>query len=110
MRTSAPLNTEVTVTHQAARADIRRKERYMAHIVNFPPLRDGGGHPVYYKDPIPLTDAAAEVNLPVKPASGRAFVSGMPLKPEYTASGGAEVKVPRPSSFLQRIIFHGKDY
>lgn len=95
IQTNAPLSTEVTVTHQDARPDIGRKERYLVHVVNFSPLRNGGGHPAYYEDPIALTDVNIRLNLPLKARSARALVAGVELPASNLAGGGVEVKVPR---------------
>ena len=65
VQSNAPLSTEITLTHQAARPDSGRKERYLVHIVNFSPLRHTPSHPDYYEDPIALTDVTVRVNLPI---------------------------------------------
>ncbi len=90
--TNAPLSSEVTVTHQAARAG--RPERYLVHIVNFSAVRRSPKHPDFYEDPIPLSDVRVRLNLPVKVGSARAVVSNVSL-PARAAAGGVEVTVPR---------------
>jgi hypothetical protein len=95
IQTNAPLSTEITLTHQAARASIGRKERYLVHIVNFSPLRHTPRHPDFYEDPIPLTDVTVRLNLPLKTATARAVTSGSELAVRQTSAGGVEVMVRR---------------
>jgi hypothetical protein len=95
VQTNAPLSTQVTVTHQESHPDIARKQRYMVHVMNFSPLRNGAGHPVYYEDAIPLTNVSIRLSLPLKARSVRALVAGIELPAGNPAGGGAEVNVPR---------------
>ncbi len=93
VETDAPMSTEMTLTHQAARAG--RRERYMVHVVNFSALRRAPKHPDFYDDPIPLSNVRVRLNLPVKPASARAIVAGEDLKLQPAAEGGVEVTLAR---------------
>jgi hypothetical protein len=86
LETNAPVNTEVTVTHQAARPDAGRPERYLVHVVNFSPTRGIAKHPVYHDDPSPLVDITLKLNLPLKLRAVQAAVSGQPLKFKATSS------------------------
>jgi len=95
VQSNAPLSTEITLTHQAARPDSGRKERYLVHIVNFSSLRHTPSHPDYYEDPIALTDVTIRVNLPLHGARARAVVAGATLPIRATQAGGVEVIVPR---------------
>jgi len=80
VETNAPMSAEIAVTHQAARKDIGRKERYLVHVINFSPLRNAPPHPEFCEDPIPLTDVTVRLNLPLKVSSARALVGGHKLK------------------------------
>jgi hypothetical protein len=93
VETDAPMSTEMTLTHQAARAG--RRERYMVHVVNFSGLRRAPKHPDFYDDPIPLSNVRVRLNLPVKPVSARAIVAGEDLKFQPAAAGGVEVTLAR---------------
>ncbi len=95
VQSNAPLSTEITLTHQAARPDSGRKERYLVHIVNFSPLRHTPSHPDYYEDPIALTDVTVRVNLRIHCTRAQAVVAGTTLAVTTTPAGGVEVTVPR---------------
>lgn len=95
VETDAPSSTEVTLTHQKARRDLGRPERYMVHIVNFSQSRRTAGHPDFYDDPIPLTQVKVRLNLPFKNVGARAVETGSTLEIKRTPSGGVEVTVPR---------------
>ena len=95
VQSNAPLSTEITLTHQAARAESGRKERYLVHIVNFSPLRHTPSHPDYYEDPIALTDVTVRVNLRIHCATTRAVVAGADLQVKATPAGGVQFTVPR---------------
>jgi len=95
IQTNAPMSTEITLTRQAVRPEIGRKERYLVHIVNFSPLRHTPKHPDFHEDPIPLTDVTVRVNLPLKAFTARAVVAGAELPVRRSAGGGIEVTVPR---------------
>jgi Hypothetical glycosyl hydrolase 6/Beta-galactosidase trimerisation domain len=95
IQTDAPLSTELSLTHQAARADMGRKERYLVHIVNFSPLRHTRRGPEFCEDPIPLTNVAIRLNLPLKVNTARAVVAGADLPVRRAPGGGVEVLVPR---------------
>lgn len=95
VQSNAPTSTEITLTHQAARPESGRKERYLVHIVNFSPLRHTPSHPDYYEDPIALTDVTIRVNLPIHCTLAKAVVAGATLPVKVTQAGGVEVTVSR---------------
>jgi hypothetical protein len=95
VESNAPLSSELTVTHQAARRDTGRKERYMVHVVNYSQNRATPKHPAFYEDPIALTDVKIRLNLQIDVKSARALVSEETLKLNRVPSGGVEVTVPR---------------
>jgi hypothetical protein len=95
VQTDAPLSTELTLTHQAARPDLGRKARYLVHIINFSPVRRTPRHTDFYEDPIPLTNLTVRINLPLGVSTARAVVAGADLPPRRATSGGVEVLVPR---------------
>lgn len=95
LQSNAPLSTEITLTHQTARADIGRKERYLVHLVNFSPLRHTPSHPDFYEDPIALTDVTVRVNLRLHGSTARAVVAGADLSVKATQAGGVQFTVPR---------------
>jgi len=95
IQSDAPLSTELTLTHQAARPDTGRKTRYLAHIVNFSPLRHTPRQPDFCEDPIPLTNVTIRLNLPLKVSVARAVVAGVDLPVRRAAGGGVELLVPR---------------
>jgi hypothetical protein len=95
IQTDAHLSTELSLTHQAARPDAERRERYMVHIVNFSPVRRTPKHTDFHDDPIPLTDVTVRVNLPLKASTAKALYAGKDLPVRRAASGGVEFLVPR---------------
>lgn len=95
VETNAPLSTEVTVTHQSARKDLRRPERYLVHVVNWSPVRKAPAHPEVHEDPIPLADVRLRLNLPASKVSARAIMAGTKLRVKRLSGGGLEVTVPR---------------
>ena len=95
LQSNAPLSTEITLTHQSARAEIGRKERYLVHVVNFSPLRRTPKHPDFYEDPVPLTDVTIRLNIGVKATTARAVVAASDLAIRRTPAGGVEVMVER---------------
>jgi len=95
LQSNAPLSTEITLTHQTARADLGRKERYLVHLVNFSPLRHTPSHPDFYEDPIALTDVTVRVNLRLHGSTARAVVAGADLSVKATQAGGVQFTVPR---------------
>ena len=95
VETNAPMTTEVTLTHQTARADINRPERYMVHVVNFQPTRSTVRSPDFFDDPVALTDVIVRVNLPLRSVKARAVDAGMDLQTRAAPNGGIEVTVPR---------------
>jgi hypothetical protein len=95
VESDAPLSSEITVTRQAARRNIGRKERTLVHIVNFSPLRRTPPHPEFYEDPIPLTNISVRLNLPLENVAASAVIAGKRLEARRSARGGMEVTVPR---------------
>jgi hypothetical protein len=95
LQTDAHLSTELSLTHQAARPDAGRRERYMVHIVNFSPVRRTPKHTDFHDDPIPLTDVTVRVNLPLKASTARVLYAGKDLPVRRAAGGGVEFLVPR---------------
>ncbi len=81
VESNAPINAEVTVTHQSAKPSPRRPERYMVHVVNFSPTRGIAKHPTYHDDPTPLQDVKIRLNLPVKFKTVKGLSSGQALRP-----------------------------
>jgi hypothetical protein len=90
VETNAPLNTEVTVTHQAKAGG--RNERWLVHVVNWSPSRGTPKHPTFHEEPVPLHDVTVTLNLPVKTA--RLAVAGTRVAVK-AVGGGAQVVVPR---------------
>jgi nucleotide-binding universal stress UspA family protein len=94
VESNAPVSTEVAVTHQAAHRDAGRKERYLVHVVNWSANRGSPRHPVFYEEPVALTDITVRLNLPLKTAAAQAVISGTALPVRQTASG-VEATIPR---------------
>ena len=95
IQSDAHLTTELSLTHQAAKPDAGRKERYMVHLVNFSPVRRTPKHTDFHDDPIPLTDVTVRVNLPLTVSMARALYTGKDLPVRRAAGGGVEFVVPR---------------
>jgi hypothetical protein len=95
IQTDAHLSTELSLTHQAAKPDAGRRERYTVHIVNFSPVRRTPKHTDFHDDPIPLTDVTVRVNLPLKVSTAKALYAGKDLSVRRAAGGGVEFLVPR---------------
>ena len=95
VQSNAPLSTEITLTHQAARPESGRSERYLVHVVNFSPLRHTPSHPDYYEDPIALTDVTVRVNLPIHGVRAKGVIAGTTLPVRPTQAGGVEVTLAR---------------
>jgi hypothetical protein len=93
IQTDAHLNTELSLTHQAANAS--RKERYMVHIVNFSSVRRTPKHTEFHDDPIPLSNVTVRVNLPLEVSVAKALYARKDLRVRRDAGGGVEVLVPR---------------
>jgi len=93
IQTDAHLNTELSLTHQAAKAG--RKERYMVHIVNFSSVRRTPKHTEFHDDPIPLNNVTVRVNLPLKVSTAKALYAGRNLPVRRDGAGGVEVLVPQ---------------
>jgi hypothetical protein len=91
---NAPMSTEIAVTHQAARRDMGRNERYLVHVINFSPMRTAPSHPQFCEDPIPLTDVRIRLNLPLRVASARALVGGVAVR-VHAVGDGVECTLPR---------------
>lgn len=91
--TSAPVSTEVTVTHQAATSG--RSERYLVHLINWSSNRGSPEHPAFFEDPIPLTDVDLHLRLPVSIGAARCVVTGDDLTIRASVDGGIRVRVPR---------------
>jgi hypothetical protein len=95
LESDAHLTTELSLTHQAAKADGARKERFMVHIVNYSPVRRTPKHTDFHDDPIPLTNLAVRVNLPLQISSARALYADKELPMHRSSGGGVEFLVPR---------------
>jgi hypothetical protein len=99
VETSAPLSAEVSVTRQRARADGTWKERYLAHVVQYSPLRKSPSHPEFYEDPVPLAGVRVRLNLDLGRVVAREVPSGREL-PLTRVPGGVEAT-------LSRVDTHG---
>ena len=95
IQSDAHLTTELSLTHQAAKPNAGRRERYMVHIVNFSPVRRTPKHTDFHDDPIPLTNVTVRVNLPLQVSTAKALYAGADLPVHRVASGGVEFLVPR---------------
>jgi hypothetical protein len=95
IQTDAHLTTELSLTHQAAKPDVGRPERYLVHVVNFSPMRRTPKHTDFHDDPIPLTNLAVRVNLPLKASTAKALYAATDLPVRPAAGGGVEFVVPR---------------
>jgi hypothetical protein len=95
IQSDAHLSTELSLTHQAAKPSVRRKERYLVHIVNYSPVRKSPKHTDFYDDPIPLHNVTVRLNLPLKTGTAKALYAGQELPVRRATSGGMEVLVPR---------------
>jgi hypothetical protein len=89
------LSTELSLTHQAAKPSVGRKDRYLVHIVNYSPVRKTPKHTDFYDDPIPLSNVTVRLNLPLKGLKAKAVNTGQELAVRRAAGGGVEVLVPR---------------
>src|SRR5262249_7196914 len=87
IQTDAHLSTELSLTHQAADPSRGREERYLAHIVNYSPVRRTPRHTDFYDDPIPLSDVMVRVNLPLRVSKATALYAGKDLPVRRTAGG-----------------------
>ena len=65
------------------------------HIVNYSPVRKTPKHTDFYEDPVPLSNVAVRVNLPLRASTARALYGGQELPVRQAAGGGVEVLVPR---------------
>ena len=93
IQSDAHLSTELSLTHQAAKAG--RKERYMVHIVNYSPVRKTPKHTDFYDDPVPLSNVAVRLNLPLKVSTAKTLYGGRRLPVQRNRSGGVEVVIPQ---------------
>jgi hypothetical protein len=71
IQSDAHLSTELSLTHQAAKPSVGRKERYMVHIVNYSPVRKTPKHTDFHDDPVSLSNVKVRVNLPLKPSRAK---------------------------------------
>jgi len=94
IQSDIPMSSEITLTHQDANTNLKRKERYLTHIINYSPLRHTPRHSVFCEDPIPITNAIIRLNLPLEVGIARAIFAGEDL-PVRKNNGGVEVYVPR---------------
>jgi hypothetical protein len=94
IQTDAHLATELSLTHQAARPDVGRRERYMVHIVKFSPVRRTPKHTDFHDDPIPLSNLTIRVNLPLKASTAKTLYASKDLPVRGAAGGGVEFLVP----------------
>jgi hypothetical protein len=94
IQTDAHLNTELSLTHQAAEPKLGRRERYMVHIVNFSSVRRTPKHTEFHDDPIPLSNVVVRVNLPLETSRAKALYMGTDLPVCRAAGGGVEFRVP----------------
>jgi hypothetical protein len=97
IQSDAHLTTELSLTHQAANPNARRKERYMVHIVNFSAARRTPKHTDFHDDPIPLTEVTVRINLPLKVSAAKALYAAKDLPVRRAERGGLEFVVPRVS-------------
>jgi hypothetical protein len=97
LQSDAHLSTELSLTHQAAKASVGRKERYMLHIVNYSPVRKTPKHTDFYDDPVPLNNVTVRLNLSLKVSTAKTLYAGEKVQVRRHASGGVEVLVPRVS-------------
>ncbi|HEY5913648.1 MAG TPA: alpha-amylase family protein [Verrucomicrobiae bacterium] len=95
IQSDAHLSTELSLTHQAAKPGIGRKDRYLVHIVNYSPVRKTPKHTDFYDDPVPLNNVTVRLNLPLKVSKAKALYAGQTLPVRHDAGGGLEVLVPR---------------
>ncbi len=94
LETSAPLSAEVSLTRQRARGGEPWRERYLAHVVHYSPLRKSPAHPEFYEDPVPLADVRVRLNLDLGSVVAREVPSGRELSLERVP-GGLLATLPR---------------
>jgi hypothetical protein len=95
IQTDAHLSTALSLTHQAAKPEAGRKERYLVHIINYSPVRKTPKHTDFYEDPIPLRDVTVRLNVALKNPTARTLYADDKIPVRRAAGGGAEVLVPR---------------
>jgi hypothetical protein len=95
IQSDAHISTELSLTHQSAKPNAGRKDRYLVHIVNYSPVRKTPKHTDFYEDPVPLTNVTVRVNLPLRVSTAKALYAGQALPVRRAAGGGVEVLVPR---------------
>ncbi|MFZ4546151.1 MAG: alpha-amylase family protein [Bacteroidales bacterium] len=101
VETNAPLNTEITVTYQAANKGINRPERYMVHLVNWSSTRKTPVHPEVHEDPVPLANVKVKLNIPVSKVKVKTVVSGIDLKTKINGNG---IEVYVPTVLIHEIV------
>ena len=95
VQSDAHISTELSLTHQAAKPNAGRKERYLMHIINYSPVRRTPKHTDFYEDPVPLANVMIRINLPLRVSTATALYAGQALAVRRAAGGGVEVLVPR---------------
>jgi len=95
IQSDAHLSTELSLTWQAAKPSVGRKERYMVHIVNYSPVRRTPKHTDFHDDPVPLSNVTVRLNLPLRVSTAKALYADQKLPVRGAAGGGLEVLVPR---------------
>lgn len=93
IESKAPLNTEITITWQPADPEIKRRERYLVHLVNWSPTRKTPPHPEVHEDPVPLFEVPLKLNIPVENVKVTSITGGLTL-PHRIEGCGIEVTVP----------------
>jgi Hypothetical glycosyl hydrolase 6/Beta-galactosidase trimerisation domain len=92
IETSAPISSEVAVTHQAASDS--HPMRWMVHVINFSPNRRSPEHCEYLENPIPLHDV--RISLYADEILTRAYLAtdgqSLPLR---SVAGGWDVTLPQ---------------
>jgi len=95
VQSDAHISTELSLTHQAAKPNAGRKERYLMHIINYSPVRRTPKHTDFYEDPVPLANVMIRINLPLRVSTATALYAGQALAVRRVAGSGLEVLVPR---------------
>jgi hypothetical protein len=95
IQSDAHLSTELSLTHQAAKPEAGRKERYMVHIVNYSPVRKSPKHTDFYDDPVPLNNLTVRLNLSLRVSTAKALYADQKLQVRRHAGGGVQVLIPQ---------------
>ncbi|MFW5415693.1 beta-galactosidase trimerization domain-containing protein [Nocardiopsis sp. CNT-189] len=92
LRTTAPRSAEVTLTHQTRAGN--RPERWIAHVVNYSPMRAPLGRIARLEEPIPLNgvEVALAVDTPISGAFEARTGTRLPV---HRDRGRWRVTVPR---------------